>query len=225
VTRVQIEEPALRVLDLLWQGSLSVVALAAQATVTLFLVYYALAGGDRYKRKLIQLAGPSLANRRLTLEIMNQITGQIERFLAARLLVSLIVGVSTGLAFWALHVPQPAIWGLGAGVLNAVPYIGPSVIAAAAMIIGLSQFHSASMAALIAGVSVAIASVEGFLITPWLMGRAGRMSAGAVFVGLMFWGWIWGVWGLLLAVPILMVVKAICDHVEGGATISQLLSE
>jgi predicted PurR-regulated permease PerM len=224
VMRVLVEQPFLGG-DLLWRGSLGAIALAGQAMVILFLVYYLLAGGDRYRRKIIRVAGPSLARRRLTLEILNQISGQIERFLVARLIISILVGVVTGVAFWIIGVSQPAIWGLGAGVLNTIPYLGPAVIAAAAAIMGLVQFHTVGMASLVAGTSVVIASLEGLLITPWLLGRAGRMNAGAVFIGLTFWGWIWGICGLLLAVPILIVIKAICDHVEGGSSISELLGE
>jgi predicted PurR-regulated permease PerM len=225
VTRVRVEEPGIRLTDVLWRGSVGVAALAAQATIVLAIVYYLLASGDFYKRKLLKLAGPSLAQKRLTVEILNHVTSQIERFLLARMLVSAIVGIATGVAFWSLGVSQPAMWGLGAGVLNTIPYLGPAAFAAAAAAAGFVQFGSAGMALLLASVAVGIATIEGVLIAPWLMGRASNMNTGAVFVGLSFWGWIWGVWGMLLAVPILISIKAVGDHIEAWRPVSELLGE
>ena len=89
----------------------------------------------------------------------------------------------------------------------------------------LIQFDSAGMAVVTGAVTVFIASIEGAVIAPWLLGRAGRMEPGVIFLGLTFWGWLWGIWGLLLAVPIMIVVKAVCDHVEGWGTVSELLKD
>ncbi len=222
--RVRLEAPGFQVGDVLWRGSISLVGLASQLTIVLFLIYYILACGDLYKRKIIKIAGPSLSEKRVTLEILNEITLHIERFVRARIVISLIVGVSTTASFWLLGVSHPFVWGLSAGVLNSVPYLGPSAIAAAAAVDGLLQFGSGGMAVTLAAVTVAIASVEGLILTPWLMGRAGHMSTGAVFVGLAFWGWIWGVWGFLLAAPIMMTTKAISDHL-GWSVLSELLSD
>jgi predicted PurR-regulated permease PerM len=224
VTRVQIEEPILGT-DLLWQGSMGAIELAGQVTVVMFLVYYALASGDLYKRRLVSIAGPAFAQKRLTVEIMNQIAQQIEGFLIARLLLTAIVGVATGLAFWGMGVSQPVMWGVAAGVLNNVPYLGPAILAAAAALSALIQFDSAYMAFVVGSVSVLIACIEGAVIAPWLLGRAGRMEPGIIFLGLTLFGWLWGIWGLLLAVPIMIVVKAVGDHVEGWGAISELLKD
>jgi len=225
VTRVQVEEPAIRLSDLLWRGSLGAATLAGQAAISFFLLFYLLATGDLYKRKLARIAGPSLSQRRITVEILTEITQQIERFLLMRLLISVIVGVATALAFKAMGVTEPALWGLAAGVLNTIPYIGPTVVTIAAAVGGLAQFGTVGMGLAMAGVATVIATIEGFAITPWLLGRASRMNAGAVFVGLAFWGWLWGSWGMLLAVPILISIKAVCDHVEAWRPFSELLSE
>ena len=92
-------------------------------------------------------------------------------------------------------------------------------------IVAFLQFGTIEMTLLTTGVAFAITSVEGFLLTPWLTSRAARMNAVAVFVGLLFWGWVWNIWGMLLAVPLLMVVKAICDHVEDFKGIGELLGD
>jgi len=223
VTRVQVEEPPLRWFDLVWKGSLSVIAIAIQAIIILFLVFYLLASGDLYKRKIVKIAGPVLSIRRLTVEILNDITNQIERFILARILISIMVGVGTGVAFWFLGVAQPGMWGLAAGVLNTIPYLGPSAVAVASALVALLQFGTWRMALTVGGAATLVASIEGMFVTPMLMGQAGRMSPAAIFIGLSFWGWLWGIWGLLLAVPLLMILKAVCDHIEGLGWISELL--
>ena len=139
-----------------------------------------------------------------------------------RVVTSGVVGVATWLAFRWMGVHHPAMWGVAAGVFNTIPYFGPVIVAGATAIAGFLQFGTIPMAVYVSGVSVVITSLEGFLLTPWLTSRAARMNAVAIFVGLLFWGWVWNVWGMLLAVPILMVMKVICDHVEDFAAFGEL---
>ncbi len=225
VTRVQVEQAPMRLSDLLWRGTMGVLELLAKATMVLFLMYYMLASGDRYKAKILKIAGPSAFRRYLTLEILNRITEQIERFLVARVIISTIVGVATTVALAALGVSQPIMWGLVAGVLNNIPYLGPIAAVLAIALGSLVQFGTLEMAGAAGGAAALIAMLEGFVVTPWIMGRAGRMNTGVVFVSLMFWGWIWGVWGMLLAVPIMMAVKAVCDHIDALEPLREVLSE
>jgi predicted PurR-regulated permease PerM len=225
VTRVQIEEPAFRPSDLLWKGTMGAIGAAAQASMVLFLAFYMLMSGDRYKVKLIEIAGPSRFRKRLTLGILNSITAQVERFLLARAYISATVGAATGLALGVLGLSQPVIWGIAAGVLNNIPYVGPSVVVGAAALTAFVQFGTIEMAAAVGAAAGAIAAIEGFVVTPWLMGRAGRMDTGVVFVSLLFWGWLWGIWGLLFAVPIMMSVKAVADNIDELGFIRQFLRE
>ena len=225
VTRVQVEQPPTRITDVLWQGTVSVFQVGLQASMVVFLVFYLLASGDRYREKIIEIAGPSMFRRHLTVEIMNRIIEQVERFLIARLLISAIVGVATGGALALLGMSQALIWGIVAAVLNNIPYIGPTAAVAGIALAALVQFGRMEMVAAAAGVATLIAMVEGFALTPWMMGRAGKMNTGVVFVSLMFWGWIWGIWGMLLAVPIMMAIKAICDQVDVLRPFGELLSE
>jgi predicted PurR-regulated permease PerM len=110
-------------------------------------------------------------------------------------------------------------------VFNSIPYFGPVLVTGGTLVVAFLQFGTIRMALIVAGVSLAITSLEGFLLTPWLTSRAARMNAVAVFVGLLFWGWVWNVWGLLLAVPLLMVIKAVCDHVEDLNPVGELLGD
>ena len=223
VTSVRIEEPTFRWNAYLWEGSLGVVALAGQLFVTVCLVYYLLASGDSYKRKLVHIAGPTLSEKKITVQILDEIDRQIGRFLLARLFISVVVGVAVWVGFFALGIREAGIWGLVAGVLFAVPYIGPAVVTFGAGVAGFVQFGTLSMAAAAGGLTLTIAVIEANVLTPWLMSRANRMNALAVFVSLLFWGWIWGVWGLLLAVPIMAAAMAVCERVDDLGSYAELL--
>ena len=225
VTRVQVETAPFNLSDYFVWGSISVVAAIGQLVLVLFLVYFLLASGDMYKRKLVKIAGPSLTQKKITLQILADIDRQIEAFLLVEVFTSLVVGIATWLAFRWLGLEQPAIWGLAAGIFNSIPYFGPGVVTAGTAAVAFLQFGNVHMALIIAGVSLVITSLEGFLLTPWLTSRASRMNAVAIFVGLLFWGWVWNAWGMLLAVPMLMVIKSICDHVEDFKGVGELLGD
>ena len=225
VTSVRIEEPTFKWNDYLWQGSRGVLEFAGQLFVVLCLVYYLLASGDLYKRKLVRIAGPTLSQKKITVQILEEIDRQIERFLLARLCISVIVGIVVWMGFRMLGLREAGIWGVVAAVLFAVPYVGPAVLTIGAAVAGFVQFGSLSMAVAAGGLSLTIAAIEGNVLTPWLMSRAGRMNAVAVFVSLLFWGWIWGVWGLLLAVPIMAAAKAACERIDDLSSYAELLKE
>ena len=225
VTRVQIERPRLNVQDFLRTGTLGAVALAGQATLVLFLVYFLLTAGDTFRRKLVKITGPTLSRKKITLQVLDEITDQIQRYLLVQLATSVLVGVATWLAFLWIGVEHAAIWGIAAGVFNTIPYLGPVVITAGTALVAFLQFGTLGMALVVSAVSLLITSLEGYLLTPWLTGRASRMNPVAVFVGVLFWGWLWGAWGLLLGVPVIMVVKAVCDRVEDLQPVGELLGE
>ncbi len=212
--RVVVEPARFDVRDYLWSGSIGLAALIGQATAVVFLTYFLLVSGDTFRRKWFKLAGPRLSNKKITLQALDEVTGQIQRYLQVQLLTSALVGVLTGAGLWAVGLENAAVWGIAAGVLNLVPYVGSLVTAGASALVGFLQFGSLNMALLVGGVSLVIHIVVGNLVTPWLTSRASRMNPVAVFVGLLAWGWLWGVWGLLLGIPILMMLKAVCDRVD-----------
>jgi predicted PurR-regulated permease PerM len=178
-----------------------------------------------YRRKIVKIAGPSLTKKKVTLEILVEIDRQIESFLMVQLFTSTVVAIVTWMAFRALGVEEAAILGLFAGIFNSIPYFGPVIVSGGTAVIAFLQFGTINMALLVSGVALGITTLEGFLLTPWLTGRATRMNAVAIFVGLLFWGWVWNVWGMLLAVPMLMVTKAVCDHVEEFKGVGELLGD
>jgi predicted PurR-regulated permease PerM len=225
VTRVQVEPAPFAISDYLVWGSIGIATAVGQAVLILFLVYFLLASGDLYKRKVVKMVGPSLSKKKITVQILADIDRQIEWFLFVQALTSTVVAIATWLAFRAVGLQQAAVWGLLAGIFNSIPYFGPVLVTGGTAVVGFMQFGSIRMALLVGGVSLVITSLEGFLLTPWLTSRASRMNAVAIFVGLLFWGWLWNVWGMLLAVPMLMVLKTIGDHVEDFKPLGELLGE
>lgn len=222
-TRVVIESARFNISDYLWTGTMGLMALIGQTTVVIFLTYFLMLSGDTFRRKLLKLAGPSLSSKKITLQALNEITGQIQRYLQVQLLTSLLVGVLTALALLGLGLENAAVWGVVAGVLNLVPYVGSLITAGASALVAFLQFGSLNMALAVGGASLLIHTVVGNLVTPWLTSRASRLSPVAVFMGLLAWGWLWGVWGLLLGIPILMIVKSVCDRVDDLKPIGEFL--
>lgn len=223
VTRVQIEKPRLNVQEFLWTGTVGALAMVGQCVVVLFLVFFLLAAGDTFRRKLVRITGPVLSRQKVTLQVLDEITSLIQRYLLMQIATSVVVGVATWLAFVWIGLENAAIWGIAAAVLNNVPYLGPVVVSGGTALLGLLQFGTIEMALLVGGVSLLITTLEGYLLTPWLAGKAGRINPVAIFLGILLWGWLWGVWGLLLGMPITMVIKAVCDRVEGLQQVGELL--
>jgi len=225
VTRVQVENPQLNVKDYLWMGTKGAIGFAGQISMVLFLAYFIMVSGNTFRRKMVRIAGPTMHKKRDTLRVLDEINGQIQRFLLVQIAASIVVGVVTWLAFLWIGMEHAAIWGIAAGVFNTIPYLGPIIVTGGTAFVAFLQFGTVSMALLVAGISLLITSLEGYLLTPWLTGRASRMNPLAVFIGVLFWGWLWGVWGLLLGVPIIMMIKAVCDRVEDLKPVGQLLGD
>jgi predicted PurR-regulated permease PerM len=225
VQRVQVVEPAFNVRDYITWGSASALAFAGQAVLIVFFVFFLLASGDLFKRKMVKVVGPSLEKKKITVQILDEINTQIELFLFVRVVTSVAVGVATWLAFHYLGLEQAGFWGVCAGVFNSIPYFGPVIVAVGTMVVAFLQFGTLSMALTVAAVSVAITSVEGWLLTPWLTSRTARTNEVAIFVSLIFWSFVWGIWGTLLAVPMLVVLKACCDRIEDLKGLGELVGE
>jgi predicted PurR-regulated permease PerM len=225
ITKVQVVQPPFRASDYFWIGGVGLVGFIGQLAIILLLVYFFLVTGDLYKRKLVKIAGPKLSQQKITVQILDEINRQIESFIRVQVLVNLLVAVATGTMLWWFGLEQFAIWGLLAGIFNSIPYLGPVVMTGGLGVVAFLQFDDLVKTAYICGAALVITSLEGFLLTPALMGRAARMNPVAIFVGLLFWSWIWGAWGTILAVPMLMMLKAVCDHVEDLQPIGELLGE
>ena len=222
-TRVILEKPGFDVREYLLSGTLGLLSILGQVAVAMFIALFLLASGTGFRRKMVKLAGPRISQKRVTIETMEEINGQIQRYLVVQVAVSVIVGIATGLAFFAIGMKQAAVWGVVAAVTNLIPYVGAVIVGGGAAAAALVQFGTIDMAVLVGAVSFGIHTVVGNLLTPWWMGRASKMSPFAVFVAVLVFGWLWGISGLLLGVPILLVVKSICDRVDDLKPIGELL--
>lgn len=223
VLRVQVEE-GFSASSFIWSSSIGLMSAANQLVMVVFLTYFMLLSDQLFKRKLVEMVG-TLSQKKTTVLVLEDIAGSIERFIKIQLATSTAVALVTWGALWSLGLEQAALWGLLAGVLNSIPYYGPLLVTAGLSIVAYLQFGTVSMTAAVAGVSLLITTLEGFFLTPLLIGRASSMNQVAVFAGLLFWSWIWGVWGILLAVPMMMVIKVICDHVESLQPVGHLLGD
>ncbi len=223
VTRVSIERARFDIKDYLWTGTLGAAAALGQALVVVFIAYFVMASGSSFRRKVVKIAGPTFARRRITVEVLDKISEQIHRYLLAQVFTSLLVGLATWLAFLGLGLQHAAVWGVAAFVLNFVPYLGSIAIAVGAGLVAFVQFGTLNMVLAVAGAAMIIHGLSGQLLTPWLTSRTNRLNAVTVFVGVLAFGWLWGVWGLLLGVPLLTTLKAVCDRVDDLRPIGEML--
>ncbi len=223
VQRVEVVAPGFDLNAYLASLGVSAAMTGIEAAVIGLLSFLMICAGDVYRRKFIVIGGRAFESRRLTIEVIQAIDRQIQRYLLVRLLISGIVAAATGVGLWIVGVPHAFAWGIIAGVLNVLPFIGPTVavgLIAAAAFVTLKAVEPTVAATLVAGT---VAALEGNLITPALTSRAGEINTVAVFVSVLFWGWLWGLPGLLLAIPIMVAVKAAADHIEPLQPIGELL--
>ncbi|MGQ0729366.1 AI-2E family transporter [Acidovorax sp.] len=225
VQRVIVERPPFNIRDYLWSGTMGLMSALGQLMVVVFLTYFALASGNLFRDKLLRIAGTSLERRKVTIHVLQDITQQIQRYLLLQVFTSVLVGLATGAAYWALGLENAAVWGVVAAVLNLAPYIGSALVTGASALVAFLQFGTLDMAMAIGGASLVIHTLIGNLLTPWLTSRTSSMSPVAVFISVLAWGWLWGLWGLLLGIPVMMAVKAVCDRVEDLKAVGELLGD
>lgn len=199
------------------------ITIAAQTPIILLLTYFLLASGAHFRRKLVQFVGHSLTRKKDAVRILDEVDVQVQRYLLAMLISNALVGVGTWAAFEALGMEQAGVWGVAAGVLHFVPYLGPALTALASGMAGFLQSGSLLYAFAVAGLSLLVAGAIGFVFMTWLQSRFARVNAAVLFIALLFFGWLWGVWGLLLGAPLVAIVKVVCDRVDSLKPVGDLL--
>lgn len=224
VTHVVIDSGPFKVSTFLWSGSMGVIVFIGQAMMVIFLAYFLLLSGDTFKRKLVRLAGPSLSSKKITVNILDDINNSIQNYMFMLLLTNVLVGLLTWGALSWLGLENAGAWAVAAALLHLIPYFGPLVTAIVTGMAAFLQFDSLLMAASVGGISLVIATFIGIFVATWLTGRTARMNAAAVFISLLFWTWLWGVWGMLLSIPIIVIIKVVSQHVEELHPIAELLA-
>jgi predicted PurR-regulated permease PerM len=209
----------------LWASSIGAVAFMGQVLVVIFLVFFILASGDIFKRKLVKLTGPSLTSKKITVSILNDINTSIQKYMFMLLVTNSLLGLLMWLALRLIGLENAGAWAVAAAFLHVVPYFGPLLITGATSLAAFMQFGTFSMMFMVVGVSLTIATLIGTFVTTWMTGHIAKMNAAAVFIGLLFWGWLWGIPGLLLGIPLVVIVKVVSEHVEGMQSIAELLGQ
>ena len=223
--RVVVEEPKFKIGDFLWRGSLGVFGFVAEATTMIFLAYFLLLSGDIFKRKLVKITGPSLTRKKITVNILVDISSSIQRYMFMLVITNVIVGIVSWVAFRMLGLENAGAWAVAAGFMHIVPYFGPVATAAVTAMAAYMQFDSLLMALLVAGANIVIATIVGVFVTTWMTGRIAKMNSAAVFTSLIFFSWLWGLCGMLLGIPVIFILKVICEHIEHLQPVAELLSD
>jgi predicted PurR-regulated permease PerM len=216
-------ESTFKIRDYVLMGTASLIAGIGQFVVVIALVYFLLVAGDSFRRTLIRISGDSLTKKKITVQILDEIDSQIQRYLLVQVLSSVLLALVTWIVFALVGLDNALFWACFGGVLHLIPYAGPTAFVVITALVAYVQFDTLQPVAVLVGVTLALVGVIGLLLVPWLTQRVGKINAVIVFVALLFWGWLWGVWGLLLGVPIVMAIKAVCARVEDLRPISEFL--
>jgi len=211
--------------DYALKQSLLVFSVVAQAPIVLLLTYFLLASGEHFRRKLVQFAGPSLARKKDVVHILDEINNQIQLYLLSMLIASLLVGVTVWFAFNLIGLEYAGLWGLIAGILQFIPYLGPAIAAMTSGIASYLQFGTLLDAFTTATVAILISATIGLAFTTWLQSRFAHINTAVLFISLLFFAWLWGICGLLLGAPLVAIIKVICDRIESLKPFGELLGK
>ncbi|WP_425514473.1 AI-2E family transporter [Collimonas antrihumi] len=217
--------PSFQLGEWLWTGSMGAMLFMGQVLMVVFLVFFLLLSGDTFKRKLVKLTGPSLANKKIAVNILLEINTSIQNYMFMLLVTNALLATMMWVVFRWVGLENAGAWAVAGGFLHIIPYFGPLLIAVATGLTAFMQFQSFSMMLLVSASTLAIATLIGTFVTTWMTGRIAKMNAAAVFIGLLFWGWLWGIWGLLLGIPIIVIVKVIAKRVDGMHAVAELLGD
>lgn len=222
-TDPRVQEVAVREPGLLSKVAQGVPNIFAGAAVTFVLLLFLLASGDMFYEKLVRVL-PTLTDRKRGLRIAYDIEREVSRYLLTITIINFALGAVIGAGLFVLGMPNPILWGLIAALLNFVPYIGAITGMAVVSVVAMVSFPTVGHALLAPAFYMFCSAIEGQFITPALVGRRLQINAIAVFLAIVFWGWIWGVIGVFVAVPMLIVVKVFCRHIESLSGLDEFLS-
>ncbi len=206
-------------LNLVFSGTSKVVF---STLVVVVLLFFFLASGDLFLSKLVHVL-PTLSDKKKAVQIAREVERNISRYLVTITIINVGIGVASGFLFWAFGLPNPALWGAVAGAMNFIPTVGALSVAAVITLVATVTFPSLSHALLLPAAFLGITITTGTFISPILMGQRLTLNPVVIFLGLSFWGWLWGIPGALLAVPMLAMFKIFCDHIEPLAPIGEFL--
>jgi predicted PurR-regulated permease PerM len=197
---------------------------AASVLAVVLLTFFFMVYGQSLQRNAIALL-PGRQQKRITVEILQSIEHEISRYVLTISIINIVFGLVFAAALYGLDVPldEALLWGTMAGLLNFAPYVGPLIGILVMLLMGFVAFDDPLHALLPAGIYLTLHTLEGQLITPIVLGKRMALSPLILILGLMVFGWLWGIIGLLLAVPVLVCVKIVLSKIEGMEGWAKLL--
>ncbi|MER9653355.1 AI-2E family transporter [Mesorhizobium sp. M0152] len=222
------QEPGIQKVAVAQSGVLSSAAsnlLSAGTSLTIIFVLslFLLASGTMFYEKIIQ-SFASLSEKKRALRVIYDVEREISHYLLTVTLINAGLGTVIALGLWALGVPNPSVWGVAAALFNFLPYIGALITILLVTIMALISFDTISYALLAPAFVLLCDIIEGQFVTPTVVGRRLEINAVAILIALAFWSWLWGFVGALMAVPLLVVIKAFCDHFDGLSHVGNFLA-
>ncbi len=196
--------------------------LIASAFEVIILLYFLLAAGDLFLQKLIKVL-PQFRDKKKAVTIARETEASISTYLVTVTLVNLALGLAVAIVMFLLKMPNPVLWGVMAALAEFIPYLGASALVAVLTLAGLVTFEQVGHALLVPLAYLGVNVLQSQLVSPLILGRRLTLNPVAIFVGLVFWWWIWGVPGAFIAVPLIATFKIFCDHIEALAPIGEFL--
>jgi predicted PurR-regulated permease PerM len=215
---------AARMQDYVVAQGVAIVFTLGQALFVFLLTWFVLGEGDTFKRKLLKMVGPSFERKKITVRILDEIDTQVQRQMGTMFVVNVLIGACTGIAFSLMGLEHALLWGVVAGVLHFIPYVGQATVTALSSAAAYMQFGTFAAAMSVGAVTLALSFAIGTVLMTYMQSRASRVNATVLFVAILFFGWLWGAWGLVLASPIVAMMKSVCDNVEAFAPAREFMS-
>lgn len=218
VQKVVVAQPGI-----ISQAAGNLLSAGTSAAITFVLSLFLLASGTMFYEKIVQSFG-RLSEKKRALRVVYDVEREISRYLLTVALINAGLGTAIGAGLWLLGVPNAAVWGIAAALLNFLPYIGAAATIVVVAAISLITFESMSYVLLAPAFVLCCNVIEGQFITPLVVGRRLEINAVAIFIAVAFWSWLWGFIGALIAVPLLVIIKVFCDHFDSLRHIGNFLS-
>lgn len=196
---------------------------AAQTVTVLVLLFFLTASGDMIYEKIVHVL-PTFRDKRRAMHIAREIERKLSHYLATITLINAGLGVAIGLALWVVGMPNPMLFGVVAFALNFVPFVGALAGTFFALLVGFVSFAEPAQALFAGAVYFGLTSLEGQLITPHFVGRSLKLNTVVIFLSVALWAWLWSIMGMLLAVPLLVTIRTICEHVPKLKGVGDFLS-